>query len=259
MIAKIFKYQLHDVLRSRWIIFYLLLFFSLAALLGKFAEDPIKIFISLINVELVFVPLVSIIYGTTYFYNSREYITFLLTQPIKRKDIFIAMYLSVLLPLVVAPIIGTTLPILFFINKDIFQFFIFMNLNIILSTAIFTAISFLISIVFEDKSKGLGVSILIWIFFSIIYDGIFLLGLIFLNDYPIELPALIFSMINPIDLGRIMVLLKTDISILMGYTGAVFNKFFGSNFGTFISFLILVLWATIPFYFGLKKFKKIDF
>lgn len=32
-------------------------------------------------------------------------------------------------------------------------------------------------------------------------------------------------MFNPIDLSRVLILLKLDISALLGYTGAVFNNF----------------------------------
>jgi hypothetical protein len=42
---------------------------------------------------------------------------------------------------------------------------------------------------------------------------------------------IILSALNPIDLGRILFLMKFDIAALMGYTGAVFQRFFGSGLG----------------------------
>jgi Cu-processing system permease protein len=80
-----------------------------------------------------------------------------------------------------------------------------------------------------------------------------------LGDYPLEKPILVLSMLNPIDLARILVLLKFDISALMGYTGAVFNRFFGSNLGVLVSGGCLLLWVLIPLWRSVKLFSKKDF
>ncbi len=259
MIGKILKYQLHDVLRSKWIIIYSLFFFITTLVLLRFEDNTTKIFISLMNIELFVVPLVSIIFGTTFFYNSKEYITFLLSQPLKRKDLFIGMFLGLSLPLSFSIIISVTLPILFLISKQNYEIILLVNITALLLTNIFVALSFLISVLNDDKAKGLGISILLWLIFAFVYDGIFLLAIISFNDYPLEIPTLILTSLNPIDLSRILILLKTDISVLMGYTGAIFNNFFGGAIGFAISFLSLVLWAILPFSFGLKYFNKKDF
>ena len=67
------------------------------------------------------------------------------------------------------------------------------------------------------------------------------------------------SIINPIDLGRILFLIKFNIAALMGYTGAVFRKFFGTNAGMFISMSILVLWVLVPVFRMKLKLKSKDF
>ena len=66
------------------------------------------------------------------------------------------------------------------------------------------------------------------------------------------------SMLNPIDLARILILLKLDVSALMGYTGALFRLFYGNEYGQSISFLVLILWFLIPLILSLKKFKNKD-
>jgi Cu-processing system permease protein len=66
-------------------------------------------------------------------------------------------------------------------------------------------------------------------------------------------------MFNPIDLSRILILLKLDISALLGYTGAVFKKFFGTNFGLIISFAAMILWIVLPVWRINMKLKKKDF
>ena len=79
------------------------------------------------------------------------------------------------------------------------------------------------------------------------------------NDYPIDKFSLIATMFNPIDLSRILILLKLDISALLGYTGAIFKKFFGTNFGLFSSLLVLSLWVLFPILRINSKLKKKDF
>ncbi len=124
---------------------------------------------------------------------------------------------------------------------------------------IFVALSFNIALSTESKIKGFGYAILMWLFLAVIYDGIFLISLLLFNDYPLDKFSLIATMFNPIDLSRILILLKLDISALLGYTGAVFRKFFGTNFGMFLSMSILVLWVLVPVFRMHNKLKSKDF
>jgi Cu-processing system permease protein len=61
------------------------------------------------------------------------------------------------------------------------------------------------------------------------------------DDYPIDKFALIAAVFNPIDLSRILILLKLEISALFGYTEATFKMFLGTNLGMFASTFILTL------------------
>jgi Cu-processing system permease protein len=69
---------------------------------------------------------------------------------------------------------------------------------------------------------------------------------------------LILSGLNPIDMGRILILLKLDVSALMGYTGAIFQNFFGTTSGIIITTLVMFLWTILPVSLSLAKFKKKD-
>ena len=126
-------------------------------------------------------------------------------------------------------------------------------------TLIFTALAFNIALSNENKIKGFGYAILLWLFLAIIYDGLFLMSLIIFEDYPLDKLSLVGTMLNPIDLSRTLILLKLDISALLGYTGAVFKKFFGTNFGLIVSFITLSLWVVLPVLRIIFKAKKKDF
>jgi Cu-processing system permease protein len=125
-------------------------------------------------------------------------------------------------------------------------------------TAIFSALAIFGSVRMRDKARGIGVAILAWFYFSLLYDGLVLFLLFQFSDYPLEKPAIVLGALNPIDLGRIMLLLRLDSSAMMGYTGAVFQEFFGSTAGIFIVLGLLTLWTAIPLWAAVRRFNRKD-
>jgi len=69
---------------------------------------------------------------------------------------------------------------------------------------------------------------------------------------------LLLSALNPIDLGRIFIMLKMDVSALMGYTGAVYKDFFGSGNGILFTCGVMLIWAIAPLLLAVRKFRKKD-
>ena len=125
-------------------------------------------------------------------------------------------------------------------------------------TVVFVSIAMLAAGITRDKAKGIGLSILLWLYFSLIFDALVLFFLFQLQDYPLENIMVILSFLNPIDLSRIQILLQMDISALMGYTGAIFREFFGNSTGIILSFAGLIAWIIFPLMISLKKFKRKD-
>lgn len=251
----IIKYVVLDLVKNRIILAYTV--FLLVMSLGIFSmdENATKGIMSLMNLVLIFIPLVSIIFSTIYVYNSSEFIELLVAQPLRRKHLWLSIYTGLAVSLSLAFIAGVGIPVLLY---DGTATGLILILSGLFQTLIFTGIALLASVKTRDKAKGIGVSILLWFFFTIIYDGIVLLLLFQFSEYPLEKPMIVLSMFNPVDLSRVLILLKLDISALMGYTGAVFNDFFGSRTGMILSAAILLMWTIIPVWFSLKKFQRKD-
>jgi len=57
----------------------------------------------------------------------------------------------------------------------------------------------------------------------------------------------------------VLLLLRFDVSALLGYTGAVMKQFFGGAGGSLIAVTALVLWALIPAFLGRRAFERKDF
>lgn len=248
-------------MRSRWSYVYFFFYLALGFVLLFLNNDLAKAVITLMNVIIVLVPLIGTIFGVMYFYNSKEFTELLLAQPLKRTSIFLGQYLGVAGSLTLSFILGLGIP---FVIYGLFESEAIWNFSLLLVTGafltfIFTALAFNIALNNENKIKGFGYSVLLWLFLAVIYDGLFLLSLVVFEQYPLDKFSLTATMFNPIDLSRILILLKLDISALLGYTGAVFKKFFGTNLGFLVSFSVLVLWTVIPIVFLTRKARRKDF
>ena len=258
---KILKYSFYDLMRSRWSYVYFAFYLLLGVVLLFLNNDLSKAVITLMNVIIVLVPLIGTIFGVMYYYNSKEFTELLLAQPLKRSSIFLGQYLGVAISLSMSLILGLGIPFIFyglFKSTAIWDFSLLLITGTFL-TFIFTALAFNIALSNENKIKGFGYAILLWLFLAIIYDGIFLMSLIMFEDYPLDKLSLIGTMLNPIDLSRTLILLKLDISALLGYTGAIFKQFFGTNFGLIVSIGMLTVWVILPVFRIIFKAKKKDF
>ena len=258
---KILKYSFYDLMRSRWSYVYFAFYLVLGFVLLFLNNDVNKAVITLMNIIIVLTPLIATVFGVMYYYNSKEFTELLLAQPIKRSTIFMGQYLGISISLTLSLVLGLGIPFLMyglFLSAAVFDFALLLAVGSLLNF-IFVALAFNIALSNENKIKGLGYAILLWLFMAVIYDGIFLISLVVFNEYPLDRLALFATMFNPIDLSRILILLKLDISALLGYTGAVFKTFFGTGLGFFLSISIMVLWVLIPVGRMRLKLKKKDF
>lgn len=248
-------------MRSRWSYVYFAFYLFLGIILLFLNNDLSKAVITLMNIIIVLVPLIGTIFGVMYYYNSKEFTELLLAQPLKRSTIFLGQYLGVALSLCMSLILGLGLPFVFYglFNSNAIWDFSLLLITGAFLTLIFTALAFNIALSNENKIKGFGYAILLWLFLSIIYDGIFLMTLILFEDYPLDKLSLVGTMLNPIDLSRTLILLKLDISALLGYTGAVFKQFFGTNYGLIVSVIMLTTWVILPVLRIVYKSKRKDF
>jgi Cu-processing system permease protein len=251
----IVKYVMLDLLRNRIVLAYTVVLLLISFGVFNMDANTTKGVLSLMNITLIFVPLVSIIFSTIYIYNSSEFIELLVAQPLKRKTLWLSIYTGVALSLSLAFFMGAGVPVLLYEFSATGFMLIVSGL---FQTLIFAGIALLASVKTRDKAKGIGISILLWFVFTLIYDAVVMLLLFQLSDYPLEKPMIALTMLNPVDLTRVLMLLKLDISALMGYTGAVFHEFFGSANGILFSVAVLFMWTALPVWFSLKRFQKKD-
>jgi Cu-processing system permease protein len=252
---KIIKYVMTDILRNRIVLLYTVFLFIASFSMFSLEDNTSKGLLSLLNIILIVIPLVSIIFSTIYVYNSAEFIELLVSQPLKRKTIWLSLFTGLAASLSLAFLVGTGIPLLVYQPTTIGFMMIVMG---ILLSIIFVAIAMLAVVKTRDKAKGIGAAILLWLYFSLLFDGLVLFLLFQFADYPLEKPMIGITALNPVDLGRIMILLRMDVSAMMGYTGAIFKDFFGTYTGMIFSFGVMLLWIVIPVWLSGRKFNRKD-
>lgn len=252
---KIIKYVIIDILRNRIVLAYTLFLLVLSLSIFTLEDSSAKGILSLLNIVLIIVPMVSILFAAIYVYNSSEFLELLVSQPLKRRTIWLSIFTGLASSLMLSFFIGVGVPVMLYEFSST-------GINLIVSglllTVIFVALAMLAAVKIRDKARGIGAVILIWLYFSLLFDGLVLFILFQFADYPLEKAMVGFTAFNPIDLSRIMVLLKMDVSAMMGYTGAVFKDFFGTATGVTVSFAVLLLWISIPAWLSVRRFNRKD-
>lgn len=255
---QIYRYCLWDLLRSRFVLAYFGFFLLASFGIFRFAPNTSAAFGSLLSAMLLVSPLCCQVYGTLYFYQSRGFHELMLAQPIGRGSLGLGQWLALASALCSAFFLGVGVPMAvqgFLGGQDFLLLAVFLGGGLLLHLA-FLALAFWVGISIEDRLKGFSLSLLIWLALVFLYDGIVLVLVAQFSDYPLEKPVLAAMLLNPVDLERVLILMRLDSSALLGYTGAVFRKFFGTGLGTAVSMSALTAWIAGPlslFYYKLKR------
>jgi Cu-processing system permease protein len=252
---KVSKYVLYDILRSKIILAYTLFLLIISLSMFQMEENSSKAMLSLLNIVLIVLPLVSLVFTTIHYYNSYEFIELMSSQPMSRTRIILSEFAGVSISLLSAFLIGIGLPIMIYAPDQTGFALLFTGMAL---TLVFVAIAFFASVRSRDKARGIGAVLLLWFYFTLIFDGLILLIIFNFSDYPLEKITLPLISLNPVDIARIFVTLKMDISALMGVTSALYKDFFSSSTGLFFTVGVMLLWTVLPLWLAIRRFNKKD-
>ena len=261
VVARVAAFQARNVVRSRWLLAYAGFFVVTTDALLRFGGDDGRALLSLVNVVLFVVPLVALVFGATYLYDAREFTEVLLAQPVGRTPLFAGLLLGLAGPLALAFAAGVTLP---FALHGVGGHASAVTLATLVGcgvalTLTFVALAFFVAARTDDKVRGLGLAVALWLAFGLVYDGAVFVAVATFADYPVERPLLGAMLANPIDLARVLLLLRFDNAALLGYTGAVFARFFGGAAGPLCAATGLLAWIAGPVAAGIRAFRRKDF
>lgn len=252
---KVFKYTLLDLLRNRFAVGYALLLLSMSTVLFMLEPDNTKALITLSQVVLALTPLLALVFTIIWFYNQYEFTVLLAVQPLHRHTITRAQYLSVSTALFLSFLIGVGLPITAWAPGAV-------GWTLLLTGGLLTfvccALGLWIAVKQRDRAKAVGTGLVAWVLMAVVWDSVLLWIMFSFSDRPIEPLIVPLAALNPIDLSRMLIMLKIDLAALLGYTGAVYEKFFGSLGGMLTSLSVLLLWTLLPTWAAVRVFARKD-
>jgi Cu-processing system permease protein len=252
---KVYKYTLIDLARNKFVLGWTLLLLAISLGLFQLEDQPVKAMLSLSQVLLALVPLVASVFTIVYIYDVMEFTELLAVQPLGRSKILSGQMAALGTALVLGALVGAGIPLIIFLPGGAT---ITLILACVMLTLVFVAIGSLIAIKNREKARGVGLGLVVWFLFVLVYDAVLLWIMFAFSDYPIEPLIVPLAALDPIDLGRIMVLLKVDLAAMMGYSGAVYEQFFGTLRGILVALAALMVWVAVPSMFAFRAFRRKD-
>jgi Cu-processing system permease protein len=252
---KVYKYTLIDLARNKFVLGWTLLLLAISLGLFLLEDQPVKAMLSLSQVLLALVPLVASVFTIVYIYDVMEFTELLAVQPLGRSKILGGQMAALGTALVLGALVGAGIPLMIFLPSVASLTLI---LACVMLTLVFVAIGALIAIRNREKARGVGLGLVVWFLFVLVWDAVLLWIMFAFSDHPIEPLIVPLAALDPIDLGRIMVLLKVDLAAMMGYSGAVYEQFFGTLRGILVALAALMAWVALPSMAAFRAFRRKD-
>ncbi|NIP30899.1 MAG: ABC transporter permease subunit [Candidatus Dadabacteria bacterium] len=216
---------------------------------------------SLINLVLIFIPLIALITGSISITGERENKTlpYLLSHPITKFEIIIGKYIGILISIMFAIFLSFGFAgLLIYINgtNESSLNYILTSLMSVLLGASLLSVGFLISTFNSKVSKSISIGILIWFIFLIVGD----LGIISIST-GMNLGAketFYLTIINPLEAYKIIsILILTPRFEILGPAGIYALNNLG-KFNLFILlFVIQILWIILPLVISIFSFCRL--
>ncbi|SNZ16670.1 NosY protein [Hydrogenobacter hydrogenophilus] len=255
MFAKLIKYVSYDLLKSRWV-FATFLFYALTVyILLEFGRSAEKVVVSYGNISYLSLSLFSLLLSTAYLYNNRNFLEFLLSQPVRRSTLFMSISVSLSLSLGLSYLLGSIVPFYYLMGYNL-SFFkcVLLNLSIV---PLFVNLGLFSALFVEDRIRGLGFSIFLWLFLCLFYDALLLYMVVLLSDYPVYKLFIGLTIMNPLDLLRLTLLMDAGLYELMGFVGKWLARYLKDFY--FLPILLSIFYTLLLFIVNLFIFKRRDF
>jgi Cu-processing system permease protein len=252
---KVYKYTLLDLARNRFALGLAALLLLISIALFMLEADDTKALITLAQVMLALTPLLALVFTIIYSYDQYEFTVLLAVQPLRRRTILHAQFMAVGTALTVAFLIGVGLPVIAWVPGAVGWTLLATGC---LLTSVFCALGLAIAVRQRDRAKAVGIGLVSWVLLVLVYDALLLWIMFTFSDRPIEPLIVPLAALNPIDLSRMAIMLQVDLAALLGYTGAVYQKHFGSAGGMSISFVALLAWTVVPLMIAQRAFVRKD-
>jgi Cu-processing system permease protein len=220
-----------------------------------------RVTLSLLNLVLFVVPLVGLVLGVTSVTGSAESLSLLLAQPVARGEVLAGKFVGLAAALAVSQLLGLAGGgLVIAINAGAAQAGAFAALCAVSLAlgVVSVAASLGIASLWPEKLRAMGVALALWLLLVVAYD----LGVVAVSSLlrGIELQHVLLPavLLNPVDLGRVLVTLAVGSGALFGPTAAVLVHTLGSGPGVAAACAALLVQALVPLAVAFVAFRRRD-
>lgn len=257
-VITISRKELYDALRNRWFLLFTFAFTGLAlalSLLGQPTGGQLHLSnygrttASLVNLVLLFVPLIGLTLGAAALASDRETgaLDYLLSQPVTHTEVLFGKYLGLAGALLASLLVGFGVAGAVLITQnqasDAGGYILTVGLACLLALAMLS-VGFFISATTQKTATALGGGLFVWLLLVFVGD-LGLMGTAIITRMPIEAIFYIAS-INPLQMFKMATILNLQANLeVLGPVGLYATEQFGG--GLFVLLLVgLFLWIIVP-------------
>lgn len=260
--------ELRDALRNRWFLLFTLAFTGLALALSALVQPGgsrlelsgfDRTAASLINLVLLFIPLIGLTLGAANLSGEREMgtLSYLLAQPVTRAEVLLGKYVGFAAALLASLSLGFGVAgiALAFQGQvdDPGSYLLTVTLSLLLALAMLS-LGFLVSTIARKTSTSLGSALFLWLLLVFVGD-LGVMGSAIITQMPINSVFLVAA-INPLQLFKMASILaiQADLEVL-GPVGLYATEEFGTGLLVYL-LLGLLVWIVLPLLTALVLFTQ---
>ncbi len=267
-IRAITRKELRDALRNRWFIVFTVAFaviaFALSALVHP-GGTSLRLMnygrtaASLVNLVLLFVPLIGLTLGSANLAGDRETgaLSYLLSQPVSRVEVLLGKYLGLAGALLATLTLGFGVAGVAMALQGTIQDAMSYLFTVILAYSLALAmlsLGFLLSSLAQKTTTALGGALFMWLFLVFIGD-LGIMGTSVSMQLPIE-TVFFVAVINPLQMFKIASILAIQANLeVLGPAGLYATSQFG---GLLLPMLLigLSIWIVVPLFAAIMVFAR---
>ena len=262
------KEEYRRTLESRWVFGFTALFALLVLGLSYFGlaqnrevgfQGFARVTLSLMNLVLFIVPLISLLLGVSSL--GGESLTLLLAQPLGRGEVLAGKFLGLSAALLMSQALGFGVGgIVVSLQAGADQLPGFLALTALSMTlaCLMVATSLLLSVIWPDRLRAMAAALLLWLLLVVAYDLALLGATTLFRGVPLQTVLFPALLVNPVDLARVLTTLAVGSGALFGPTSAVLMKLFGATWGIALGITVLLLETAVPLAVAARVFRRRD-
>lgn len=259
--------EFQDSLRNRWFISITFIFSLLSIGLsyyGSVASGHIgtpslsSTIASLSSLSVFIIPLISLLLCYDSFVGEQESGTLLLlmTYPISHGQLLLGKFLGQGSVITLATTLGfgSAAALLSFTTnmESVASAFSLFILTSTLLGLCFISLAYVISLLVSEKSKAAGISLILWLFFVVIFDLVLLAILVGSDEMVTQHGLVQLMMFNPADLFRLINLSSLSSNDVNGVLAVAIN----SSYSTTTLLTVMLTWIGLPLGIALIIFRR---